>query len=80
VVVRTGGAVRIDPTFDQRGALERAAEYRQARRQVEQALTARYGRYWPHHFRALLAEVEELATQQGRLKKLARLLRQVERE
>jgi hypothetical protein len=80
VVARADGAVRIDPTFDSKGATERAGEYRQAWQQVEEALTARYGRCWPSHSRALLAEVEELATQQGRLRKLAHLLRQVQRE
>jgi hypothetical protein len=79
IVERVGGTVRLQPTFDSKGAAERAAEYREARQRVCEAATTRWGERWPSHIYAALAEVEALSTQQGRLKRLARILWSIER-
>lgn len=78
-VERVGGAIRLAPSFDTKGATERAAEYQAARAKLREALNARYGQYWSGYWRASYGELAEMASHQGRMKRIARLMREVER-
>lgn len=78
-VERIGGAVRLELSFDTKGAVERAEEFRAARAKLRDAITARYGRHWTGYWRDSFRELAEMATHQGRMKRIARLHRDLER-
>jgi hypothetical protein len=78
-VERIGGAIRLTPSFDAEAAIARAEEFRAIRQRIREALNARYGRCWSQYYLAAYGELANLATHQSRMKKAARLLREIAR-
>jgi hypothetical protein len=78
-IQRDGGLIRLSPSFDTKGAAERAAEYRAAREQLRAAIDKEHGRSWSGYWREAFRDLENMATHQGRMKRIARLRRNLER-